>query len=93
MSKLYNSLLERYPIPTKMFTSGSLFSIGDAVTQFSTYLSMQSSRIRGSAGSAMPISSSWDSAISHLLFICGIASCCPESRPSSSPQSPRQLRS
>jgi hypothetical protein len=35
MARIYNQFLERYPIPTKCLTSGALFSIGDALTQFS----------------------------------------------------------
>ncbi len=33
MLRVYNSLLEKYPIATKCFTSGFLFSLGDVFTQ------------------------------------------------------------
>ena len=36
----YNALLEKYPLPTKATTSGILFSVGDALTQFSKSLSI-----------------------------------------------------
>jgi hypothetical protein len=33
MFSAYNRLLEKYPILTKMLTSGTLFSLGDIITQ------------------------------------------------------------
>ena len=33
MARVYNQLLERYPIPTKTLTSGTIFSLGDSLTQ------------------------------------------------------------
>lgn len=36
MIKLYNNLLEMYAIPTKCLTSGTLFSLGDLISQKGT---------------------------------------------------------
>lgn len=44
MSKFYAHILEKYPLPTKTLTSGSLFSIGDALTQLSMITIMISFR-------------------------------------------------
>lgn len=34
----YNKLLHKYPITTKLLTSGFLFSLGDAVSQICNFL-------------------------------------------------------
>jgi hypothetical protein len=39
MFAAYNKLLAAYPIPTKMVTSGTLFSLGDYITQAGKILS------------------------------------------------------
>jgi hypothetical protein len=50
MAKVYNQLIERYPIATKASTSGVLFSLGDALTQFSNHTSTQSFKKNHSTG-------------------------------------------
>lgn len=57
MFKVYNGLLEKYPLSTKAITSGGLFSIGDALTQFSTSLLIQFLKTNNSVGNAILISS------------------------------------
>jgi len=73
MFKFYNGLLEKYPIGTKSLTSGSLFSVGDALTQFSSLVLIKFLKINLSAGNAMSISSSWEQLTLHLHFTDGIA--------------------
>ena len=90
--KLYNSLLEKYPIRTKAVTSGSLFSLGDALTQFSTPQPIQSSRRNSSIGSVTWTSSQWVWDTSALAFIFGTASCCQECRQQSSRTCQRRWR-
>lgn len=76
MAKVYNQLLERYPLITKTTTSGALFSIGDFFTQLSTSTLIQFSKRNSSIGSGISTSSLWASAISRLLYISGtVASC------------------
>ena len=89
--KLYNSLLEKYPIRTKAVTSGSLFSLGDALTQLSNAALTQSSRRNSSIGSVTWTSSQWDSDTSVPACIFGTASCSHEFKLPSSPTSQRPL--
>lgn len=77
MARVYNQLLEKYPLTTKATTSGTLFSIGDFFTQLSTPSFTQSSKRNSSIGRGILISSLWASAISRLLYISGTAASCP----------------
>ncbi len=43
MFAFYNRLLSKHPILTKMVTSGTLFSLGDYITQTGTSYVIQSS--------------------------------------------------
>ncbi len=65
--KFYNSLLKKYPIRTKAITSGTLFSLGDALTQLSNASSTQSSRRNSLIGSVTSTSSPWKIDLSRVI--------------------------
>ena len=73
MARMYNQLLEKYPIPTKTLTSGTLFSLGDALTQLCIFPVIKLlKRNHNSAGKETSISSLLVSDILHQLYMYGI---------------------